>query len=138
MLPHQQVSWVIPTCMIWAIGFFIACTNLTAHFKGERHGQRVYKWPPRPFREVTFLKPLWPFIYFLPAVIWPVWLLIFIVRQNIAKEVVDEEMELESATRRPVRGFQCGGWEEQEGQGRQGFEIERGSYYMRPESYIPT
>lgn len=90
MLPYQQTSRVIPFNAIWCIGFLIACANLPCHLRGERHGETTYRWPPRPFREVALLRPVWPVVFLLPAVLWPVWLVVTVVRQHTARDVGDE------------------------------------------------
>lgn len=123
--------------MIWGIGFLIACANLRDHFRGERNRRRVYRWPPRLFREVVCLRPLWPVAFLLPAMLWPLWVIVFIVRENIAKDVVDADVDvdLEVEALRPSRRFPGGAWE-REGRGRKGFESQRRPSGTSPESYI--
>lgn len=136
MLPHQHHSWVVPTCIIYSIGFLIALVNLPAHFKGERRGERVTRWPPRPFREKPLLMPLWPVVLFLPALLWPVWLAVSIVRKEggvASDEVVDgDESEAEAGGPRGTAVDYARG--EEEGQGRRGLDIERGAGWSRWES----
>lgn len=120
--------------MIWGVGFLIACVNLRDHFQGERNGQRVYRWPPRLFREVICLRPLWPVVFFLPAVLWPVWMIVFIIRESMAKDM-DVDIELELETPRPSRISPSGAWE-LGGRGRKGFESQRLPIGTNPEFQI--
>ncbi|ROW03769.1 hypothetical protein VMCG_05449 [Cytospora schulzeri] len=124
-LPPHDMSWLIPTCMVWGVGFVLACANLRDHFQGECNGRKVYKWPPRPFRERTCLMPLWPVVFFLPAVLWPIWVVVSIIRQQFPKDAdADADADLELQTLRPSRRFPAGPWE---GRARKGVEIERRS-----------